>query len=455
MVMFNGKDYTQEQVQAAARRAGFQGSFGGGAAENWLKSNNKWDTYVQELSSPGTTVGTYMANSVQNPTLPVGTTLVPQTMSVQPGELEQSQQIQAPTPITTTPITSPTLAPTVTGVAPTVDPNQALQYINPNVGQYQATTVAGQVPQATAQQGSVQPLATVAGQLQKLYAESQDIKNTPWAQGAIRQANEVSAARGLGNSSIAVGAMTAAIQEGAINIAAKDAATYFQMDMANLSNLQQTELFNTQLKQQDLLSDQAAENAAKQFNATSASQVQQFQAQLVSSIMTNNAQMAASMSQFNAAEQNKMNLAGTQLSTQVEMFNEQQKTAVNEFNATLKSNTDQFNANMAHLIDQSNVAWRRQINTANTSAINAANQANVQNMYNLSSYSLNALWQQLRDEASWIWTSQEKELDRQHALGLAAVGHQYDLNKLGTQAGIEEDQMYTQALGLLAWSLFQ
>lgn len=455
MVMFNGKDYTQEQIQAAARRAGYQGAFGGGASENWLKSNNKWDTYVQELTNPGTTVGTYMANQVQNPTLPVGTTLVPQTMSVQPGELEQSQQIQAPAPVTTTPVATPNLAPTVTATAPVIDPNQALSYINPNVGQYQATTVSGQVPQATAQTGTVQPLDTVAGQLQKLYAESQDIKNTPWAQGAIRQANEISAARGLGNSSIAVSAMTAAIQEGAINIASKDAATYFQMDLTNLANEQQTELFNTQIKQQALLSDQAAENAASQFNATSASQVQQFQASLVSSIMTNNAQLKASMEQFNAAEQNKMSLAGTQLETQTAMFNEQQKVAVQEFTATLQSNTDQFNANMAHVIDQSNVAWRRQINTANTSAINAANQANVQNMYNLSTYSLNALWQQLRDEASWIWTSQEKELDRQHALGLAAVGHQYDLNKLGAQAGIEEDQMYTQALGLLAWSLFQ
>ena len=43
------------------------------------------------------------------------------------------------------------------------------------------------------------------------------------------------------------------------------------MEMANLTNEQQTALFNAQAINQSLLSDQAATNAASQFNATSES----------------------------------------------------------------------------------------------------------------------------------------------------------------------------------------
>lgn len=36
---------TQQEIQAAARQAGYTGAFGGGAAEQWLKSNGKWDAF--------------------------------------------------------------------------------------------------------------------------------------------------------------------------------------------------------------------------------------------------------------------------------------------------------------------------------------------------------------------------------------------------------------------------
>jgi hypothetical protein len=44
------------------------------------------------------------------------------------------------------------------------------------------------------------------------------------------------------------------------------------MDMSNLTNAQQTEVLNTQSRQQAMLSDQAAANAAAQFNASSDNQ---------------------------------------------------------------------------------------------------------------------------------------------------------------------------------------
>ena len=62
--------------------------------------------------------------------------------------------------------------------------------------------------------------------------------------------------------------------------AVQNAQNFLQVDMANLSNQQQTELFKTQQRVQSLFTDQAAENAARQFNASSQNQVDQFFANL-------------------------------------------------------------------------------------------------------------------------------------------------------------------------------
>ena len=47
------------------------------------------------------------------------------------------------------------------------------------------------------------------------------------------------------------------------------------MDMSNLTNRQQASMANAQMKQQKLLSDQSATNAARNFNAQSQNQVDQ------------------------------------------------------------------------------------------------------------------------------------------------------------------------------------
>ena len=62
-----------------------------------------------------------------------------------------------------------------------------------------------------------------------------------------------------------------------------NAQNYFQRDMQNLSNRQQAALTNAQIKQSFLLSDQAAVNASRQFNATNQQQTDQFFANLNSS----------------------------------------------------------------------------------------------------------------------------------------------------------------------------
>ena len=43
------------------------------------------------------------------------------------------------------------------------------------------------------------------------------------------------------------------------------------------------------------------------------------------------------------------------------------------------------------------------------------------NLLNLSNFALSALWQQWRDEASWVNTSSQNEANRNHNMGIAAL----------------------------------
>lgn len=376
----------------------------------------------------------YMAGQVSNPQLPTGTTFIPELQPTDPAVLQAQGTIMNGTgatmpnqaPVANTPTVVAPVTQAVTGQASTIDPNAPGANINPQAGQYTASTIGNNVPQGTAAQGTVNPNATVQGQLANLYSQTANGQTPAWAQGAVNAANEAMAARGLGASTIGTTALALAVQQSALPIAAQDASTYFQMDMTNLSNEQQMAMENLKNKQQALLSDQAATNAASQFNASSASQTQQFMATLVSNIMTQNADRTQAMSQFNVGQENQIASQNTANSITTQSFNAQQQAAVNQFNSQQQFARDQFNAQAAFAIEQSNVLWRRNINTANTAAINAANQTNVQNAFDMSQNAQNALWQQWRDSASWAFTASENEKTRQFNAAMQANNQVYN-----------------------------
>ena len=172
--------------------------------------------------------------------------------------------------------------------------------------------------------------------------------------------------------------------------AVQNAQAFLQMDMTNLSNRQQTEIFNTQQQAQALFTDQAAENAAKQFNASSQNQVDQFFASL-----------AANTSQFNAAQSNAQ-----------AQFNAGQQNVVERFNAEMNNQREQFNAQNRLVIDQNNAQWRREIATADTAAVNRANEINAGALLGVSQTAYNNLWQNYSDNMEWAWTSAENERSR-------------------------------------------
>ena len=182
--------------------------------------------------------------------------------------------------------------------------------------------------------------------------------------------------------------------------AVQNAQNFMQMDMQNLSNQQQTEMFKAQQRIQSLFTDQAAENASRQFNATSQNQVDQFFASLQSQTSQFNASQSNAQAQFNAGQVN----------------------TVERFNQEIANQRDQFNAQNQLVIAQSNATWRREIATADTAAVNRANELNAKAVLDISNQAYNNLWQYYGDTMEWAWQSSENELNRYTDMAIAQLG---------------------------------
>lgn len=401
------------------------------------------------MATTGTPIDQYMGQQVNNPSLTPSTTLTPVLQNPNAAGTNMSNTGQYD-------ITNPTAASggtvnaaqagTTNAQATTVDPNQV-----PTVGQastYQASLTGA--AQGTAAQGQVnQATDTVQGQLAGLYSQFGNGNIPPWAQGAINAANAASNQRGLGQSTIGTTAIAQAIQQQAINIAAPDAATYFQMNLTNLSDRQQMALQNVQFQQQSLLSNQASINAAAQFNASSQQQVDEFNSNMIATIQQQNADRMTSISQFNAASANTASIQNANLSQSASQFNQSQNQALNQFNSQLSFQTQQFNAQNGFAIDQSNTLWQRSIATANTAAQNAANQTNVQNSFNMSQNALNNLWQEFRDQAAFTFTAQQNQDNRNANAAMIANNEQFVSSLAGNGTAAAVGSFAASLLGLV------
>ena len=393
---------------------------------------------------------------LSTPTLPSGTSIGPQAQNIQNNELLNTPGVTGTLAASSSTATAPT-ATAATGATATQVGQTALQ----SAGQY-AGDVVGTAASMTGAQGTVtapmtaaqqslatlDPKATVQGQLASISSdiEASLASGSPlpaFARGAAEAAKATMQARGLGSSTMLAEALAEGILKSSVPIAAQDAQTYkevifqnlsnnqqaavvnaqayLQMDMANLSNSQQSNLQNLHAKQQVLLSDQAARNAALQFNATSTNQVNQFYDSLNSNIQLQNSQRTDAMAQFNNAEANKVAALNAKNETALADANAQRETAISQYNKTLEDARGRFNVENQRVIDQSNAVWRRSINTANTTAVNAANETNAMNLLSLSNFAMNSLWQQWRDEASWVQTTSQNQANRDHNLAIAAL----------------------------------
>jgi hypothetical protein len=200
-----------------------------------------------------------------------------------------------------------------------------------------------------------------------------------------------------------------------------NAQSFLQMDMANLANEQQTEIFKAQSNVQSILTDTAAVNAARQFNATSQNQTDQFFANLTTQV-----------GQFNTTQTNAMS-----------QFNVDQANTVAKFNSEVQNQRDQFNATNRLVIDQSNAQWRREISTANTAAINRANEFNATKAMEITMVEYNNMWQQFRDEIEYSWKSSESAKERVNAIAKQEIAS----NATILAATMTKDANLTLAIG--------
>jgi len=211
--------------------------------------------------------------------------------------------------------------------------------------------------------------------------------------------------------------------------AVQNAQNFLQVDMANLSNRQQTDIFKTQQRVQTLFTDQAAENAARQFNASSQNQTDQFFANLSNNV-----------SQFNATQANAQN-----------QYNAGQANTIARFNTEVANQRDQFNAQNQTVIAQANAQWRRQIATADTAAINRANEINATNVLDMSKTAYDNLWQYYSDAMEFAWEAADNDLDRQTKIATARI--QADANI--TSAELQRDAENSRAVGGFAFRILE
>jgi len=172
--------------------------------------------------------------------------------------------------------------------------------------------------------------------------------------------------------------------------AVQNAQNFLQMEMQNLSNAQQTELFKAQQNIQAIFTDQAAENAAAQFNATSENQTDQFFANL-----------SAQVGQFNASQTNAM-----------DQFNVNSANAMRQFNSEIQQQRDLFNAQNGLVVAQANAQWRQNIATLNTAAQNESNLDFAKTINALTSKNLDEIWQRERDIMSFAFSADQSAMDR-------------------------------------------
>ena len=314
--------------------------------------------------------------------------------------------------------------------------------------------------------------ATTKYQVEQLMASLNDgAELPPWVSPAIRKVNAVMNQRGLGASSMAAAAMSQAMLESAIPIANADAQRYstiqlqnlnnqqqtalsnaatiaamdkqnldnrmkaaqqnatsfLQMDMANLTHAQATETLNHQSAVQSLFTDQAAANAAKQFNATSQNQVNQFYDQLGATVSTNNANRQSAMEQFNTDQTN----------------------SIAKYNAKIQDSRDKFNSTMQLQIEQANVAWRRAINTENTSEQNTANKINSAAILGITTASQANLWQKYRDDIHYAYTSTENSLQRAQQLALTTMQNAFSQDMFDMEIDANSEQQIGSYIGSL------
>ena len=274
------------------------------------------------------------------------------------------------------------------------------------------------------QQRAVQNAAMIANVDMTKYTTQQQVElvNSKWMQTAsLTNLNNRQQAAVQNATAMASLDMAAVDQRTQVSIT--NARNFLSWDTANLTNSQQANMLQAQMDQQALLSDQAAGNAAQQFNSTSENQTNQFVANLGQQIEINNASRFDAMEQFNANSQNAAEARRAARDADIEKFNASMLQDINKYNDTITFQRDTWNAQNSAAVEAGNVSWRRRANEIDTATNNAVNMQNAMNAFKMSSQASAFLWQELRDQADFDFRHYESDQQRRAAVIISALGN--------------------------------
>tara|TARA_R110000737_G_scaffold97601_3_gene131712 strand:- start:80 stop:721 length:642 start_codon:yes stop_codon:yes gene_type:complete len=198
--------------------------------------------------------------------------------------------------------------------------------------------------------------------------------------------------------------------------AVNNAQNFLAIDTANLSNEQAANTLSYNAYTQKLFSDQAAENASRQFNATTTNQVEQFFSTLENAVDGANANRLQAVRQFNVGEAN----------------------AQAQFIENQRATRESFNVQMASQIEVANANWQQSVATVNNANQMQSNIFSAQSILGLRTREYNDLLQKRRDDAHFIYESTEKKLDREAQM--AAISQQSAIARSNRNA--EEDSNF-------------
>jgi len=173
-------------------------------------------------------------------------------------------------------------------------------------------TAANAGPATQVQQD--QQLGTVAGRTATLIDQ-----NSPLMQRAAAKARIAANNRGLGNSSMAVGAGETAVLDAAVPIANADAASFNGIQQNNMAADNNMKVQNAGMLQQTELSNANAANTMEMKNTSDKLQAEQFSAQQENAMATTQAQIDADTSKFNAQQSNAIIINSLDQANKVEL----------------------------------------------------------------------------------------------------------------------------------------
>lgn len=324
------------------------------------------------------------------------------------------------------------------------------------------STVDGKLlAEALGEGNYVDSKATILGQMELISEQFVDSQGNPripsWAQGVFGSITTNMAFSGLtGTQKIA--RISKGLMESSLSIA-KDEATFFQtlttknldnrqemivkkaatlaamdeaelgvkersaihnskafldLNLTNLNNEQEAEIFNTKAKIDALFTETSEENLRRRLSFETEADFQKFYAGIDLEAQSFMAELNTSISKFNSGEINDFS----------------------EFRSTLESRREEFVTNLQWLIDESNAGWRRDVETENTGLVFDAAAADVKAITDLTGEALNRTWNDVDTVLDYLFKGaySEEEFDLRLLLGelSAQAGSSGGSSLLGT-----------------------